>query len=147
MDRKVNIGPRSTIKVVFLKSSIFISLIWNLKRSCIFGHCEFNQQLFLRSNLFYGFCEYPDLLEIIFLLFCCLFVCNSPTGHNIKPIFTKLHQAVEVVSAEKPIDFEVKGPRLTTRVVFLKSSIFIRLTWNLKKIYSSGHWFQLSNYF
>jgi len=31
-------GPRSITKVVFRKSSIFIRLTWNLKRSCIFDH-------------------------------------------------------------------------------------------------------------
>ena len=41
----------------------------------------------------------------------CLFVCLSPTGHNSKPIVMKLYQVVEVVSTEKPIDFEVKGQR------------------------------------
>ena len=30
---------------------------------------------------------------------------------------------------------------------FLNSSIFIRLTWNLKRIYISGHWIQPANYF
>ena len=51
----------------------------------------------------------------VFLLFgclsVCLFVCQSPTGHNFKPIFTKLYQVREVVSTEKPLDFELKGKR------------------------------------
>ena len=34
-----------------------------------------------------------------------------------------------------------------TKVVFLKSSIFIQLTLNLKRIYISGHWIQPTNYF
>ena len=33
----VNIGQRSTTKLEFLKSSIFIPLTWNLKRICISG--------------------------------------------------------------------------------------------------------------
>ena len=32
-----------------------------------------------------------------------------PTGHNSKLIVMKLYQDVEVVSTEKPIDFDVKG--------------------------------------
>ena len=60
------------------------------------------------------------------ILSVCLFVyvsfCLSPTGHNSKPIIIKLYQVVEVVSSEKPIDFEVKGH---LEVKFLKSSIFI----------------------
>ena len=34
------------------------------------------------------------------------------------------------------------GPRSTTKVVFLIYSIFIRLTWNLERIYISGQWIQ-----
>ena len=45
------------------------------------------------------------------ILWFCLSVCQSPTGHNLKPIFTKLHQVIEVASTEKPIDFEVKVQR------------------------------------
>ena len=52
-------------------------------------------------------------------------VCQSPTGHNSKPIIMKLYQVVEVVSNEKPIDFEVKGH---LEIKFLKSSFFIQLT-------------------
>ena len=52
------------------------------------------------------------------------FVCQSPTSHNSKPIIMKLYQVVEVVSTEKPFDFEVKGH---LEVKFLKS-FFIRLT-------------------
>ena len=41
-----------------------------------------------------------------------LSVCQSPTGHNnSKLIIMKLYQGVEVVSTEKPIDFEVKSQR------------------------------------
>ena len=49
----------------------------------------------------------------------------------------------------QPIVFEVNidqkvniGQRSTSKVVFLKSSIFIQSTWNLKRIYISSHWFQ-----
>ena len=38
IDQKINIVPSSTTKVVFIKSSIFIPLIWNLKRIYISGH-------------------------------------------------------------------------------------------------------------
>ena len=34
------------------------------------------------------------------------------------------------------------GQRSTTEVVFPKFPIFIRLTWNLKIIYISGHWIE-----
>ena len=37
--------------------------------------------------------------------------------------------------------------RSTTQVRFIKSSFFIRLTWNLKRIYISDHWIQQVNYF
>ena len=36
----------------------------------------------------------------------CLFGCQSPTGHNFKPIFTELHKMVELVVSKEPIDFE-----------------------------------------
>ena len=39
-----------------------------------------------------------------------LFGCMSlPAGHSSKLIIMKLYKVVEVVSTEKPIDFEVKG--------------------------------------
>ena len=38
-------------------------------------------------------------------------------------------------------------PKVNKFVKFLKSSIFIRLTWNLKRIYISGHWIKPANYF
>ena len=41
----------------------------------------------------------------------CLSVCHSPTGHILKPIFTRLHQTVELIKSKKPIDFEVKRTR------------------------------------
>ena len=37
--------------------------------------------------------------------FIRLLVCQSPTGHSSKPIFTKLHHMVEFVTSKKPIDF------------------------------------------
>ena len=83
-----------------------------------------------------------------------LSVCLSPTGHNFKLIFTKLHHMVELVIRKKAIVFEVNmdqkvniGQRSTTKVVFLKSPIFIRLTWNLKRSYFSGQWIEPANYF
>ena len=48
----------------------------------------------------------------------CLVVWQLPTGHNLKPIFTKLYHVVEVVSTEKPIDFEVKGQRSSWGQIF-----------------------------
>ena len=45
-------------------------------------------------------------------------VCQSPTGQNSNPIVMKLCHVEEVVSTEKPIDFEVKGH---PEVRFLKS--------------------------
>ena len=77
--------------------------------------------------------------------FIILSVCLSPTGHNFKPIFMKLQHMVELVITKKPLIFEVK--RSAAEVVFLKSSIFIRLTWYLKKIYISGDWIKPANYF
>ena len=64
----------------------------------------------------------------------------SPTRHNFISICTKLHHMVEFVIKKKPIVFEVK--RSTSLVRFLKSLIFIPLTWNLKRIYFSNHWIQ-----
>ena len=60
--------------------------------------------------MLYGFCNYRALHDVFFLLYClfvCLSVCQSPPGHNAKPIVMKLYQDGEVVSTEKPIDFEV----------------------------------------
>ena len=50
-------------------------------------------QLFLRSNLFYGFCKYRVLHHIFFFLFC-LSVRLSPTGHNFKLHKTSPHGRV-----------------------------------------------------
>ena len=50
------------------------------------------------------------------LLFCLFFfVCQSPTGHNFKPIFTKLHHMVEYVIRKKTIVFEVKRSKAQHR--------------------------------
>ena len=61
----------------------------------------------------------------------------------------KLHDMVEFAISKKPIIFDIYidkkvniSQRSTTLVRFLKSSIFIRLTWNLKRICISGHWIQ-----
>ena len=59
------------------------------------------------------------------VLSVCLSACQSPTGHNSKPIVMKLYQVVEVVSTEKLIDFEVKGH---VEIKCLKLSFFTRLT-------------------
>ena len=59
--------------------------------------------------------------------------------------YLNVHHVVEFVIRKKPIVFEVI--RSTTKVVFLKSSIFIWLTWNLKSIYISGPLIQPVNYF
>ena len=73
------------------------------------------------------------------VLSVCLFVCLSPTGHNFKQIFTKLHHMLEFVKRKKPIVFEVKR---STKAKFLKLIIFISLTWNLKRSCKSGHLIQ-----
>ena len=59
-----------------------------------------------------------------------------------------------VTELNQPIIFEVIRdqkinivPRSTTKVVFLNSSIFLRLAWNMKRIYISGQWIQPVNYF
>ena len=60
------------------------------------------------------FLKYVGQSILVFCLSGCLSVCcvcQSPTCHNFKSIFTKLQQDVEVVSTEKPIDLEVKGER------------------------------------
>ena len=110
MDENINIGQRSTTKVVFLKSSIFIRFprnlkgsyisghwikptnyfwgqhqpkgpyrpqflklsifirfTWNLKKSCMFGCWIEPPIMFFRSNLFYGFCKYRALHDVVFL--------------------------------------------------------------------------------
>ena len=36
-------------------------------------------------------------------------VCQSLTGRNVKPIFTKLHKMVELVISKKSIDLKAKG--------------------------------------
>ena len=56
-------------------------------------------------------CKIEDFSSILIRRFFFLSVCLSPTGHNSKPIVMKRYQVVEVVSTEKPIDFEVKGQR------------------------------------
>ena len=56
-------------------------------------------------------CKIEDFSSLLVNRFCysvCLFVCLSPTGHNFKPIFTKLHHMVEFVIWKKQIVFEVK---------------------------------------
>ena len=71
-------------------------------------------------------CKIEDFSSLLVSRFCySVFVCQLLPGHNFKPIFTKLYEVVEVVSTEKPIDFEVKGH---LEVMFLKSSFFISLT-------------------
>jgi len=42
-------------------------------------------------------------LVLFVILSVCLFECHSPTDHNFKPIFTKLHRMVEFVRSKKPI--------------------------------------------
>ena len=56
-------------------------------------------------------CKIEDFSSILVRRFCysvCLSVCLSPTGHNFKLIFTKLHHMVEFVIRKKPIVFDVK---------------------------------------
>ena len=78
--------------------------------------------LLAKSNIFqvYWLVDFVNLSV-------CLSVFLLPTGHNFKPIFTKLHYMVEFVTSNKPIVFEVNidqkvntVPRSTTKVVFLK---------------------------
>jgi len=52
------------------------------------------------SKLVSGFCYSVNLS-----------VCQSPAGHNSKQVVMKLYQVAEVVSTEKPVDFEVQGQR------------------------------------
>ena len=47
------------------------------------------------------------------------FVCQSPTGHNSKPIVMKLYEVVEVISTENSVDFEVK---LKKKIIIFFSS-------------------------
>ena len=60
-------------------------------------------------------CKIEDFSSILVSRFCysaclsvCLSICLSPTGHNFKLIFTKLHHMVEFVIRKKPIVFEFK---------------------------------------
>ena len=46
------------------------------------------------------------------ILFVCPSVCFSPTCHNFKLIFMKLHHMVEFVISKKPIVSEVKKKRV-----------------------------------
>ena len=57
-------------------------------------------------------------------------VCLSPAGHNFKPSVMKLYQVVEVVSTEKPIDFEVKGQ--ISRSHWLEQSSSMIDVWELE---------------
>ena len=68
----------------------------------------------MSSSCLFVTCKIDDFSSILVSRFCysvCLSVRLSPTGHNSKLIDMKLYQIVEVVSTEKPIDFEVKGQR------------------------------------
>ena len=73
---------------------MFLHRIWiAVKRSFVFVTCKIED-----------FSKYIGQK----ILLVCLSVCQSPTGHNLKTIFTELHQAVEVFSTEKPIDLRSK---------------------------------------
>ena len=63
--------------------------------------------LLAKSKIFQVY-WFVDFVILSVCLYVCLFVCLSPAGHNSEPIVVKLYQVVEVVSTEKPIDFEVK---------------------------------------
>ena len=92
MDQKVNIGRVSKIvnfHPIDLKFEEDLYLV-----------IELNHQLFLRSNLFYGFCKYRALHDVVFLLlaktnvftrmlvclfvqtFVCPFVCDPSRAHG-----------------------------------------------------------------
>ena len=52
-----------------------------------------------------------------------LSVCLLPPGHNLKPIFTKLHHLVEFVGMKKPIVFEEKRSKSSILKVNVRSGI------------------------
>jgi len=96
-------------------------------------------------------CKIEDFSSILVSRFCYS-VCQLPTGHNLTPIFTKLHHLGEIVCQKEEVycfwGQKVNiGQRSTTSVGFLKSSIFIWLTWNLKRSYRTRHLFQRANCF
>ena len=93
-------------------------MTWHLKRSCIFGHWIQPPIIFEVKFVLWILqvsCSARRLVLVIPSVCLCLSVrlsvSLSPTGHNSKPIVIKLYQVVDVVSTEKPIDFEVKGQR------------------------------------
>ena len=59
------------------------------------------------TNYFWGQICFMDFSNVVLCMTSSscysvyLFVSQSPTGRNLKPIFTKLHQVVEVFSTEK----------------------------------------------
>ena len=139
MDQMVNIGSRSTTKVVFLKSSIFIRLTWNLKRF-IFHANEFNQPIIYEVNIDQMVNIGPRSSTKVVFLKSSIFIRLT---RNLKRIYISgqwIQRANYFWGQHQP---KVNiSPRSTTSLVFLKSPIFIRLTWNLKRIYISGHWIQ-----
>ena len=110
--QKVNIGPRSTTKMVFLKFSIFIRFTWNLKRSFIFGHWIQPPIIFEFKFVFWNL-QVLCSAQSSSCYSVCLSVCLSHTGHNFKPIFMKLHHMVEFVRRKKPIVWGEKVKRST----------------------------------
>ena len=79
---------------------------------------EFKHQLFLRSNLFHGFCKYCDLHDDFFL-FVCLFVFVSLCAGYLK-LWTdsmKFCGQVGCVTRTNWLDFgEDPYPDPTTRI-------------------------------
>ena len=80
--------------------------------------CSFQLPLPMERVLHFGlfvcnlqnqrFFNYISSTILLFCLSVCLSLCPSVTGHNFKPIFTKLHHMVEFVICKKHIVFEVK---------------------------------------
>ena len=62
--------------------------------SCLFVTCEIED-----SQVYW--------LVWSVILSVCLFVCQSPAGHILTPIFTNPHHLVEEVPSWKPIVFQV----------------------------------------
>ena len=68
------------------------------------------------------------------------FATGAVATADLKLIFTKLHEMVELVISKKPIDFEVKKVKRSTSAKrsklaeFLKLSIFRWFTWNLCRV-------------
>ena len=121
----------------FLKSSIFIRLTRNLKRIYIRGHwiqppIIFEVKINQKVNI-----DQKDIGRIYKILNFHLIVLKFEEDFHIRSLNSTTN--FFEVNMEQKVNIR---PRSTAKVAFLKSSVFIPLTWNLKRIFTSGHWIQ-----